>query len=232
QGLGLYHFRTFFPGEKEPGVKYPAVIYLHGGGFNGDDNICHLASTGYSQWMELAKSDQVSPFLLIAPQLASGFFQWEECDCVQSVADYIKNTYPVDSHRIYLVGGSMGGMGVWSIANKNPHMFAALLSAAGVYPDMVLPSMKPIQEEEYAPILKAYAHHLKDVPAWVFHSEADTMAKIEVSNKLAEYMEEEGASQFHYTILPKEMNVDHAGTCAYPINQPEIINWLFQQSIQ
>lgn len=46
------------------------------------------------------------------------------------------NKGKVDPDRIYLMGGSMGGTGVWKMASAYPYLFAAVMPVAG-NPDTV-----------------------------------------------------------------------------------------------
>ncbi len=60
-------------------------------------------------------------------------FNWEEWGRLDAleVLDIVKKKFPVDEHRIYLTGHSMGGHGVWHIGSLYPGLFAALGPSAG-----------------------------------------------------------------------------------------------------
>jgi poly(3-hydroxybutyrate) depolymerase len=53
-----------------------------------------------------------------------------ECDVLRTIAE-VRQAYPVDARRIYLLGNSMGGEGVWYLAARYPGLWAAVAAGAG-----------------------------------------------------------------------------------------------------
>ena len=48
-----------------------------------------------------------------------------------AVVDYLKDSYNIDTRRIYLTGHSMGGYGTWRTASLYPERFAAIVPICG-----------------------------------------------------------------------------------------------------
>jgi hypothetical protein len=83
----------------------------------------------------------------------SGYVGLGETD-VLSVREWMLEHYPIDPDRVYIRGGSMGGMGTWKIAAQYPDLFAAAWIDCG-WPDMrLLPN-------------------LSNVPTYINHGDAD-----------------------------------------------------------
>lgn len=65
-----------------------------------------------------------SPYLRAAEKLMADF--------LKTGISYGKNTYNIDSSRLYVAGHSMGGIGTYTILRDCPGMFAAAIIGAGI----------------------------------------------------------------------------------------------------
>jgi len=114
-------YYVYVPAKYEKEKKWPLFIFLHG-------------------WVpETSKIDPwlcPSDVLSIADELGFVFLQPHgrrntdfqyvgEIDVLESIRQTQKY-YSIDPDRIYLIGASMGGGGVWSIGMHQPHEFAAI----------------------------------------------------------------------------------------------------------
>ena len=111
--------------------KYPLILFLHGGGEKGDNNLSHLiANKGAVAWVE---PDRIArnPVYVLAPQCPtepSGWINKENQDLVvQILEEFIQEHPQVDTDRIYIEGMSMGGMGTWEMILEPPDLFAAAI---------------------------------------------------------------------------------------------------------
>lgn len=126
------------------GERLPLLVYLHGAGERGNDNISQL-NHGKELFLN---SPELENVIVIAPQCpADGY--WvdivrpttpEECAvrtfpenaemtaplrAVKDLIDSLVNSGKVDTHRIYCTGLSMGGMGTLDLMLRFPNLFAA-----------------------------------------------------------------------------------------------------------
>ena len=118
--------------------KYPVVLFLHGAGERGDDNLLQLR-IGIGTALE----DEHSPLhnaFIIAPQVPRdklwvdtpwdvGNYLVDEREetpylagAIQIVRDTLKN-YNTDEKNVFVMGISMGGYGSWDALARHPELF-------------------------------------------------------------------------------------------------------------
>jgi predicted peptidase len=153
-------FRFFLPQLATPAQKVPLIVYLHGLGDGGTDNVSQTF------WMSNLRANTTSgqyPACILAMQLPVGM-QWYSTGKQPSepealLMSLIKNILPIqpniDPARIYLTGVSAGALGVWDLLHRNPKFFAAGVPMSGALGTSIAPS-------------------LKSIPIWAFHGAADT----------------------------------------------------------
>ncbi len=114
------------------------VIYLHGGSGRGEDNQAQMRGHGIGAIYHFLVSNDINA-LMIVPQCPSEC-SWsgnESADdmpftpFVKRLIDHYTTQTGIDTTRIYLLGASMGGAGVWHMLNDYPGTFAAALAASG-----------------------------------------------------------------------------------------------------
>lgn len=210
------------------GVR-PLVLFLHGGGESGEDNL--LQMTGTIGALELAK--RFPEMYVMAPQAPGGTLSMEENleqmkkrgnpfavemgmtpfalkgergwnrDYLGKVIDVIRRMIAdgkADARRIYVIGMSMGGGGTIQAVTTAPDLFAA---AAPICPSM--------NGESYAQLL-----HWPDVPVWIStaymdHQHGRHAYLLNAVNKLLG--EGRSISDLRYTIyLPEELEAYGIGT--------------------
>lgn len=103
------------------------VIYLHGGSGQGDDNQAQMESPAIADiYKYLLESGR--QFTLLVPQVPYGQ-QWMglAVPAVKTLAD----KYAADSSGgVYILGGSMGGNGVWNMLSAYPGYFVGAMPVA------------------------------------------------------------------------------------------------------
>ena len=160
-GSGLSYVATVPGGPAATGSELmPMVIFLHSLEERGR-RLELLFDNPAGQGIGLAgvaTSNGVFSFVTLSPLCPAGtfwFFQHRRVDLL--IAEVVKR-YPVDPDRVYLMGVSMGGMGVWSLAMAYPHRFAAAAPIAGGV---------------YSPPMRRRYRRMADVPVWAFHARHD-----------------------------------------------------------
>jgi glyoxylase-like metal-dependent hydrolase (beta-lactamase superfamily II)/predicted esterase len=128
-------YRYFAPAPAKAGAaKRPLVLFLHGEEAAGADNLAQLTSSeGATIWVEpdhLAKN----PTYVLAPQARSGA-DWGRdpvySDTLALLKQFVAKHPDVDPDRLYVVGFSAGGTGVWTMLLRNAGLFAAAIPISG-----------------------------------------------------------------------------------------------------
>lgn len=192
-GSSEFHFRVFTPNGWSKKKKSPVILFLHGAGERGDDNLAQI-KVGIAPAIQ--RQRESFPFIVVLPQCPKGRW-WTESD-MQSLAlnalDQTIKELNGDSSRTYLTGLSMGGYGSWMMASNNPSRFAALaVVCGGVVPPRGLNLPKdatpPLSDDPYA----AVAAKIRKIPVWVFHGNADSSVPVSESRKMVEALKAVGA---------------------------------------
>jgi poly(3-hydroxybutyrate) depolymerase len=132
RGRVLLPGRLFTPPEAltEPTSPRPLIVFLHGGGAIGTNNITQVEHTP-DYLLEEAK--RRGAFLYV-PQADSGWATISAVDSVMAMIDRAVGEKNVDANRLYATGYSNGGGGTWNLLSRNSRRFAAALVISGVAP--------------------------------------------------------------------------------------------------
>lgn len=212
-------------------TKVPLVVFLHGAGERGDDNEKQLKNA----ILEVVKENSQSQFnqsVVIAPQCPSDK-QWvntpwanrncnyqlssvQETDLLKSVVklveEYRKYDF-IDTNRVYAVGLSMGGFGVWDLVSRHSDLFTAASPICGAGPSDAIET-------------------LKDFPIYTFHGTNDTtvanLGTIELVNKI----KQAGGKKIQYVSFEGDGHGiwNKAITYGGDKTHPSLENWLFSQN--
>jgi predicted peptidase len=196
------NYLFFLPQDYGTSAKrWPLLLFFHGKGELGT-NLAVLKKHGPPK---LAESNPRFPFILVSPQTPK--WGWDN-NVLNALLDDIISKYRVDTNQIYLTGLSMGGSGVWSLAEAHPERFAAIVPvcAAG--------------EPKNPATLAA-------MPMWIFHGAKDPTVPVQRSRKTVASMKAAGAN-VKYTEYPQAGH--DCWTQTY--NNPQLFQWLLQQNLQ
>lgn len=192
--------------DREPGRRWPLILFLHGAGERGDD-LDLVRRYGIPL---VADRRPDFPFIAVSPQCPADSTWMTELDGVTALLDDVVARHSVDTDRIYLTGLSMGGYGTWYLATLHPHRFAAIAPICGGgdwffgFPERV--------------------RVLKHLPVWAFHGADDPLVPLEESQRLVRVLEETGGS-VRLTVYP---GVGHdSWTPTY--DNPELYSWFLAQ---
>ncbi len=111
--------------------KSSIVLYLHGGSSKGTDNVTQLNEKGIDSIGNYLFKNQIKSVLIVPQCPADKTWDGTLKTVIKSLIDSYTAKSEVDRQRIYLLGGSMGGTGTWSILSAYPNIFAAAMPVAG-----------------------------------------------------------------------------------------------------
>jgi len=162
-------WRLFVPKEASKEKLLPLVVFLHGAGMRGTDNVGPMSLA----WKFIMPEAQAkNPCFVFAPQVAVAH-RWvdqnfnlgpydsdkakitAEMTAALAMVDKLIKERPIDPKRVYVVGQSMGGYGTWDAMIRRPDLWAAGVPICG--------GGDP-----------AKAASIKSIPIWAWHGEKDT----------------------------------------------------------
>jgi predicted peptidase len=208
-------YRLWIPPSYDSAAAYPLIVWLHGAGGSGDDNVKQVSGDqipGTHVWTTPA-AQATHPAFVVAPQARS---IWSNPGhpirdsptllAVLGVVKAIQEQYHIDPRRIYIAGQSLGGGGAWTLITSTPNPFAAAIILCGVYPDT----------------LRAKA--AASVPIWVFQGAQDTPTIVGDARAMIAALKKAGGSP-RYTEYP---DLDH-NIWTRVFQDPGLGDWLFAQ---
>ncbi len=209
--------------------KVPLVLFLHGAGERGNDNVSQLKNA----IKEVVKPGSKSLFMdsvVLAPQCPSSS-QWvdtpwengnyeskkvQESSVMKSVVSLVEKYRDyeyVDANRVYVVGLSMGGFGAWDIIARHKDIFAAAVPICGGGP-------------------KDAIDLLKDFPIYTFHGTKDTSVPYSGTSEMVDLLKKAGSKEIEFVSYENEGHgiwdkaIKHEGDK----NSPSLESWLFGKS--
>lgn len=214
------NYRILSP-DYNPLQKYPLVIFLHGSGERGNDNLAQLKwgvlnfATDYNLKMH--------PSFVIAPQCPANN-SWNDLkfdraseikfsDSASKISDLLIGLinksikdYPIDTNRIYITGLSLGGFGTYDLIMRYPNLFAAAAPVCGGGDT-------------------SKVNLIKHLPIWIFHGAEDFSVNPKYSLNMVSALSKAGAHP-GYTQYP---TVGHFSWIA-AYSDPMFMEWLFRQN--
>lgn len=207
--------------EEDDGRRFPLVVFLHGAGERGDDNVAPLVH-GTAAFSDPTRQ-QRDPCFVVVPQCPADDF-WASLEHVheptrlapeprrplQQVLELIhhaQHAWPIDSQRIYLTGLSMGGYGSWDLLLRYPTLFAAAIPICGG-----------------GDCLAPHCAELAQLPLWIFHGDQDDIVPVQRSREIVQALRDHGGSP-QYTEYVGGGHDSWSETYANPV----VLDWLFAQ---
>ena len=214
-------YRIYLPKDIPAGHKLPLVLFLHGAGERGTNNISQLKHGVMSIIRHGAASKD--PAILLVPQCPNAT-QWVSVPwAAKSHTMPPEPSLPmklalalvreklaalsVDPTRVYVTGISMGGYGTWDAIQREPALFAAAIPICGGGDTACAPA-------------------IKHIPVWVFHGDKDGAVPVERSRDMYKALQYCGAAA-QYREYP---GAGHdVWTRTY--EDPAVLTWLFAQRL-
>lgn len=225
-------YRLYVPDDYNPEKQYSFLIFLHGAGNRGNNNISQVEqNTGLLDRIINGETvtyngqtlDSSKEFIMVAPQCMSKF-QWVDTPwgklpdpsynldeipqsqymtAVKELIDKMIATYNLDSARMYITGLSMGGFGTWDLITRYPDLFAAAIPMGGA-----------------GDVSKAEI--IKNTPVWTFHQLYDPTVASAGTVAMVKALTEVGAE---VKFTPYFEDVHNAWTKGYA--EPDMLQWLY-----
>lgn len=195
----LYQPEGFGEGEQ----RWPLLVFLHGSGERGPD----LDKVKVHGPPRLVAEGREFPFVVLSPQCAERDY-WTNAAplaALEQLITRIASDPRIDRDRVTITGMSMGGFATWKLAERNPHLFAAIAPVCG--------GGDPSRAATFA--------HL---PVWAFHGAKDTVVPWQRSQEMIDALQAAGA-QPRLTVYPEAGHDSWTETYA----NPELYEWLFAQ---
>jgi poly(3-hydroxybutyrate) depolymerase len=200
-------YRLFHPPKYNPGIKYPLVLFWHGAGEVGVDNLGQLRDNG--EYSFLTASNQAKfPCFYLLPQVGGSFNEYQILDWATNLLSYLEEQFNIDPDRFYVTGLSMGGFSTWAMIARYPDRVAAAIPMSGgiVYNN-----------------LTDYLQSLH-VPIWNFHAADDGSVPVAYSDESVASLRGLGAS-INYT----RYQTGGHGIWSVAYSTPGLVDWLMAQ---
>jgi glyoxylase-like metal-dependent hydrolase (beta-lactamase superfamily II)/pimeloyl-ACP methyl ester carboxylesterase len=218
-------YRYFEPSsQNNSAIKFPVILYLHGENERGTDNEIQITSTECATIWAEPDHLATNPVYILAPQAPEGS-DWTTEPVYSNVLKLLKqfiDSHPdIDPKRVYIVGFSMGGTGVWNMILKNPAIFAAAMPISG-------------NADSFLGNYDAFAA-LKNMPVLVVHSVDDPISPVSGSNNAIAALQAAGNRCVgSNTSIWGMGSVIPAHNAWFPAfhNYEVIYNWLFEQNLE
>lgn len=217
-------FALLAPKKPDAGEKLPLVVYLHGKGVGGETNFRPIVGEAFRVLAQVKKgrciavvpsiprqsgypTDLSETFPLVGKKGFDGIFS--------GLLDWLKEAYPIDDTRIYLIGTSNGACGVFSQIYLHPERYAAGIAMMGG-----------------AHIRDDLFEKLKHTPVWLVHSEDDPNVPIGQkdtfggSDILYDGLQKVGNNNVRYTRYRK---YGHRAFRFFLRKEKNWCDWLFRQ---
>lgn len=133
---------------------------------------------------------------------------------MKSLAQTIEE-FGANVKRVYLLGVSMGGYGVWHFGAQHPGKFAALVSICGGSPILKGDRFSPIAEK------------ISKTPAWLFHGADDRVVPVSESREMVKALQE-NQGDVKYSEYP---GVGH-NVWLNVLAEKELMPWLLAQRLE
>src|ERR1051325_1331539 len=198
--------RLLVPRGYDAKKRYPLLVYLHGPGGIGTDNLRQIRG-GNGQVLDRFVREQMAfPSFIVVPQSkGDGWADAAQLAKVPEVIAAVQKQYSIDPRRLYIGGQSLGGFATYALVAAHPKLFAAafVLSGGGD------PSK---------------ASTLARVPFWILHGSADRIVPVDTAYKMRDAIRKAGGIA-RYT----EFRGEGHPIWTHFAEENEVVEWLFTQ---
>lgn len=193
--------------------KLPVIIFLHGIRERGSGGL--IPAAGAAGTIAQHYLAQI-PAIVLLPQCREGSY-WSDPLMDEMVVNALAQSveeFGADERRVYLIGVSMGGYGVWHFAAAHPKKFAALVSICGG---------SSIQSGDR---FDALARQVGATPARLYHGSDDRVVPASESRQIVKAIEANGGN-----VEYKEYaNVGH-NVWLNVLGEKDLLPWLLAQRL-
>jgi predicted peptidase len=225
-----FKYRVWLPARFTRLRRWPVIVFLHGSGERGDDNLRQLA-LGLGPALE-RYGDRYKA-VVVFPQCRFGeeWYGEEEQQALAALEQSIREFHG-DRNRVYLTGVSMGGAGAWYMARHRMKWAAIVPVSAEVARQRgdPFPSDPPRDvarivgaKDPYATLAQAIGRQA----VWVWHGADDDIVPVTEARRMVAALQHAG-DLVRYTEV---RGVGHdVWDTAYA--SPDLARWLFAQRLR
>jgi len=116
-------YRLYVPPDYDPDYRYPLVLFLHGWGERGTDNVSQINGNIDNLFAHVKMEAYKS--LLLAPQASSAGWNEAQVQLAVEIVQQVQESYDLDVDRAFVTGLSNGGSGTWGSLSHHQNVFAA-----------------------------------------------------------------------------------------------------------
>lgn len=217
-------YRLLKPENYDAQKDYPLVLFLHGAGERGSDNVSQLKHC-VGLFAEAENRTRFPCFVVVpqCPEQREGEpWGWtgvhprqrlvsrddklgDPARMALEIVDLLQKEFSIDSGRLYLGGLSMGGFATWDIVARHPLKFAAAIPiCGGGDPAAIAPAAK--------------------LPIWAFHGADDPVVPVAFTESMIDAVRKAGGDP-KYTAYAR---VGH-DSWVRAFSEPDLLPWLFAQ---
>lgn len=214
-------YRIFIPDGYTPEADYPLMLILHGAGERGNDNSAQMRNAVQNLFNDL--TSPIYGSIVVCPQCPDNN-QWvdtpwsngnysianvpesNELKAVLEILDSVKAEYAVDESRVYGMGLSMGGFGIWDLMMRHPDVLTAGVPLCGGAD-------------------ASCAQRLVDKPIWTIHGDADGIVPVSGTRAMVQAIQSAGGDSIVY----EELKGYGHNVWDYGSTREGLMNWLFAQ---
>jgi len=173
---GTTPYRLYVPPTYDPEKQYPLVLFLHGAGEKGTDNVRQI-NGNIDNLFNHVKMPQYES-LLVAPQ-AAGWWGGAETDRANKIVELLQTQYNIHPDQVFCTGLSMGGGGTWEMASHHTSTYNVFVPICGTG------------------TFTQYADRMVDYPIWAFHAADDTTVSVAYTRGMILAIREAGGNPLY-----------------------------------
>lgn len=195
------YYWVYTPEDFKPGM--PLVVYLHSSG-----GLYKKAMTDVFPTIINDGTIEKPKAVILIPQFPGTYdMYWANAiDSVRDIVDKVIKDYQIDESRISLTGYSLGGIGVFDLANLTPGKYAHIMSICGRVNEMPL----------YHPEV------FKDSEVYIITVEDDRTIDSDSALRLAYRLKEQGSA-----VVTSELAVSHKEAPTEVYKDRKNLEWLW-----
>ena len=208
---------TLPPGYDPAGsTEWPLLVFLHGIGERSHAeadpmNPVHLDKIrALGPPLRIEQGDTF-PFVVVAPQCSADWWNGAQ---LEAFIEDLKTRHRIDRTRVYLTGLSMGGFGVYDLAQRQPSRYAAIA------PISAAPQIDAANS--------AAAPKLRDLPIRAFHGANDPLYPVSALQNYLDLIRAAGGTPDVTTYTTSPGNAHDSWIPAYA--DDSLYSWLLSHS--
>lgn len=218
-------YYLYRPAELDLKKPVPLILFLHG----------YVGYMDKVNWFEMTfpeeeftkLADAANAIVLVPFARSNTDFQGiGEKDVIDTIRKTLAET-PADANRVFLGGVSMGGSGVWTVASRNPDVFAGIFPVAGRTDYYLWQRLEKAEVPRFKRLLIdkefsiTFPQNFLNLPVRCYHTSLDMLVNVEHSRTMHRALRAAGAPS-KYTELTDGNHWDWSES----FGDRELIRWI------